>query len=172
MFYALTTFLCLTTDVLFLMLPLMQTPNPSNTQPILPLSKATASSTATNHTSVFADLSKDMSFPAQTEWMNDSICCLKRKGRKVALWWESTEMEAHFIPMKQLLSSFHREVKEARNAYFTNCDCNTKIPGALFSTVDRLVNSGPAATARNLIKAEFACWWTKINTLKEAKKLL
>ena len=77
-------------------------------------------------------------------WINDSIRSLKRECRKAERRWKKSNLQVHYLSLKDLLINYNNMVKDARTHYFSELITTHKHnPRFLFKTVDQLVNPIP-----------------------------
>lgn len=85
-----------------------------------------------------------------TPWITEDIISQKRKCRRAEREWKKTQLQVHFLYLKDLWANFNTMVKEARVSYFKNLiSMHSHNPRFLFSTIDTLVN-GKSQSASTL----------------------
>lgn len=84
--------------------------------------------------------------PVKTSpWIDDSLRSLKRLGRRAEKRWTKTKLHVHYLYMKDLLTSYNKQMNDARANYFSNLINNQHNPIFLFKTINSLINPAPPA---------------------------
>ena len=83
---------------------------------------------------------------SSSPWLNDNICCVQCKCRRVERLWKLTMLHGHCLLYKELLTEYNNMVKDVRASYIANLISSSKQnPKVLFDTINNIVTPAPPA---------------------------